>query len=174
MMAEVWKPIKDFPGYEVSDGGGIWSDRSGMRLLPSPNTTGIMKINLMRQGLTITRSVKTLVAEAFLDQQLTFEIAEDDKPTAINIDGDQRNCRADNLAWRPRWFAWKYTHQFNETIPREYLVQIVNERTGIIYPSVMEAGIAEGLLWEHVYDSMLSGKPVYPTGSHFDFLFNSV
>lgn len=171
VLNEIWKPIEDFPGYGISNTGFVWSDKSEMRLSTSPNTNGIFKVNLVKNGQIYTRSVKTMVAEAFIPKQLTFESP--DGHTPINIDGDQHNNHVDNLAWRPRWFAWKYTHQFNQPVPREYLVQVVNERTGVIYPSVMEAGIAEGLLWEYVYDSMIKGKPVYPTGSHFNFLFNS-
>lgn len=170
---EHWRPIEDFPGYSISDWGFVWSHKSDMRLSTSRNTNGIVKVNLVRDGEIITRSVKTMVAEAFLDRQLDLPLSEDEESTPINIDGNQQNNRVDNLAWRPRWFAWKYTHQFNYKPPREYLTQVVNERTQNVYTSVMEAGIAEGLLWEYVYQSMITGRPVYPTGSVFNFLFNS-
>lgn len=172
-MDEIWKPILNFPGYFVSNTGFIWSEKSDMRLSTSPNTNGIFKINLVKDGQIHTRSVKTLVAEVFLPRHLNLQLGSDEESTPINIDGNQHNNHVDNLAWRPRWFAWKYTHQFNEAPPREYLTKVVNERTGIIYPSVMDAGIAEGLLWEYVYQSMITGRPVYPTGSIFNFLFNS-
>lgn len=172
-MEEKWKPIENFPGYLISDHGFVWSEKSDMRLSTSPNTNGIMKVNLVKDGQIYTRSVKTMVAEAFLPHQLVIELSEEDESTPINIDGDQRNNHVDNLAWRPRWFAWKYAHQFNEDPPREYMTQVVNERTGIIYQSVMDAGIAEGVLWEYIYQSMITGRPVYPTGSIFNFLFNS-
>jgi hypothetical protein len=165
---ETWREIKDFPGYSVSDTGYVWSHKSEMRLSASPNNNGILKVNLVRDGQIHTRSVKTMVANEFLPQQLSLV---DGEQTPINIDGDHFNNHVRNLAWRPRWFAWKYAHQFNADVPQEYLIQVINETKQVIYPNVMEAGIAEGLLWEDVYKAMMSGKAVYPSGSHFDFNF---
>lgn len=170
---EEWRDIPDFPGYKVSNLGYIWSDLTRLRLNLSQAQTGAYKVNLMREGHIQTRIVRVLVAEAFvpIDQQLARENV---LVAPINLDGNQANNAASNLMWRPRWFAWKYTRQFNyydeNGIPVFFYIDIVNERTGHIYHSVMEAGIHEGLLWDDVYESIISGKQVYPTGSSFNFL----
>lgn len=161
---EEWKPIKGFPGYQVSDYGRIYSDKTGTMMSFSMNTTGTLKVNLMRQREIITRSVPVLVAEAFLGGRPRQE-----NMTPIHVDGDPRNNHADNLAWRPRWFAWKYARQFTEPIPPEYQTPVLNLLTNIRYLSVVAAGLDDAVLWEYVYNSILTGRPVFPTGATYDF-----
>lgn len=175
-MEEEWRDIEGFPTYQVSNRGHVWSKRSELRLSQSQNEGGVAKVNLVRDGGVFTRSVKVLVAEAFVakfhEPPNVSQNNGDPENTPINLDGDPTNNCVENLAWRPRWFAWKYARQFHEDIPVEYHVKVINETTGGIYDSVMEAGIADGVLWEYIYQSILSGRPVYPTGSIYDFLFD--
>lgn len=159
---EQWRPIVRFPDYQVSDVGRIYSDKTGTFLQPSMNSTGNVKVNLMLEGVVFTKSVRTLVADAFLPDDGFFE-----NPTPINLDGDHWNNHIDNLMWRPRWFAWKYSRQFNDPIPPEYKVPIVDIVQDVAWASTKYAGIALGLLWEYIYQSILTGRPVFPTGSVF-------
>lgn len=168
-----WRPIENFPGYQVSDAGEIWSDKTQQVISTSQNEAGVEKINLVRDGRIYTRSVRVLVAEAFLPKQEALATSDEDLPTPINLDGDPRNNTLGNLAWRPRWFAWKYAHQFKETVPTEFIkTPVIDIEHGKAYDSVCDAGVKEGLIWEYIYNSILTGKPVYPTGGIFGFSTN--
>lgn len=188
-MSERWVDVEEFPDYEISDHGNIFSKRNNQPLVPSWNGTSAMKINFSKEGVVHTRSVRVLVAEAFVDVEqgvIVNDPHEDIHETrrvyqrkinnrstdleVINIDGDQTNNHYENLAWRPHWFAWKYTRQFHEPPPSEYSVFLLNTQTGVVYDSVMDAGIANGLIWEYVYGSAITGRPVYPTGAVYEFV----
>lgn len=161
---EVWASVDDFPGYQVSDYGRIYSERTGTMMSCSLNSTGSLKVNLMQDNQIQTRSVRVLVARAFVAGEDEF-----DNATPINLDGDPWNNETDNLLWRPRWFAWKYMRQFHEPIPPEYKVAVMDPVADITWPSTMVAGVSEGILWEYIYNSILTGRPVFPNGRVYIF-----
>lgn len=164
-LEEQWKDISGFPGYQISNYGRIYSERTRCMLRFSMNDSNTLKVNLMLHGEIQTRSVRVMVAETFLGFEKSIE-----NDTPININGDVHDNRVMNLAWRPRWFAWKYTRQFHEPIPPEYGIPIFNEKTHETHESVIDAGIHNGELWEYIYNSILTGRPVYPSGSTYAFL----
>lgn len=178
-MNERWKIIQGFDDYLVSDQG--WIRRGNNPIAPSQTRDGTLKVNLSQRGAVVTRSVKTLVAQAFVPNE------QPDIPPEVDIygdvlrmpvtspwdtpilkDGDQRNCHYLNIAWRPRWFAWKYTRQFNLPPPRVYEIEVLDTDDGVVYASVMDAGIAHGILWQDIYNSILTGNMVFPTGHVYD------
>lgn len=163
-MSERWAQIPDFPGYDISDHGDVYSRLRNCRLSMSINQSGVTKVNLRQDGTITTRSVALLVAEAFSEgPRMPSDVP-------IHKDGHQVNNYYQNLAWRPRWYAWKYRHQFNSPIPVEFRIPIGNQTTRIRYTSTMLAGMADGILWELVYNSALSGRPVFPTGHIYELL----
>lgn len=173
-MLERWRDVDRFFNIQVSDHGNVRNVYTGRMIAQSENMAGDLKINIIVNGHHLSRSVKELVAEAFLDPPELMYIDDSGNmvytnPVPINIDGDKYNNHVNNLAWRPRWFAWKYAHQFNVDPPADYYLPIVNLRTGKKYMNVMEAGLDEGLVWEYVINSASSGRPVYPSGSVFAF-----
>lgn len=168
-MSERWIDIPEFPDYEISDHGNVHSKRNNQPIAPSWNGTGSVKVNFSVDGELHTRSVRVLVANAFVplpedDYSSSFDLE------VINIDGDMWNNHHENLAWRPHWFVWKYTRQFRDGPLPEYNVPILNTQTGELYDSVMDAGIADAVIWEYVYGSAINGKPVYPTGAVYEFV----
>jgi len=111
-MRVQWHELEEFPDYAVSEQGDIANIKTGIPRKLSINGQGIVKITLYdtRKQL-VTRSVARMVAEAFVpkpDQEI-FD-------TPIHMDGELTNCRADNLVWRPRWFAIKYHRQFRNKL----------------------------------------------------------
>lgn len=88
----------EFPGYEVSADGTVWSVGSNWRgrgkraLVPIEAGGGYMKVRLSVDGVRINRAVHRLVAAAFLPPR---------PPGAElrHLDGDKRNNAATNLAW---------------------------------------------------------------------------
>lgn len=164
-MYEEWCDIEGFPGYQVSNYGNVLKveGRRQGPMSPSKTNYGDLKVALVSEGRRVTRSLRTLVAEAFVAQPPYPNCN-----TVIVLDGDRENVAWDNLAWRPRWFAWKYTRQQQTEQPdshRKY--PVVNERTHEWYPSIIECGNKEGLLYEDIARSLLIHNQVFPTGDRF-------
>lgn len=92
-IAEIWKDIKGYPGYQISNMGRIWSIKSNNYLSPWKNNSGYRVINIQaangkRKGELIHR----LVALAFVENP-------DKKPEVNHIDRNKENNRMDNLEW---------------------------------------------------------------------------
>lgn len=167
-MEEEWKDIDGFPRYQVSSEGRIYNKATNRYMSPSTNQYGHLKISLMTEsGGRHDRSVVTLVARAFIE-----------KPNpacdrVICLNGDLSDARSENLAWRPRWFGWKYSHQLKTQQPAWHRnLAVINQETNEVYENIVEAGMAEGLLFEQIWHSTYSGGPVYPTGHHWSVVEN--
>lgn len=164
-----WFPIEEFPNYSVSNYGDIVNDSTGRLLRLSVTLQGAVKVNLLRDRETFTRSVKVLVAEAFVGG--IFRERNSEKfNTPIHLDGDQRNCRSDNLAWRSRSFAWNYTRQFSLITSEHHLGPIEDLDNGEIYDDLFSAAITNGLLVHDLYRAVPMKLEVPPTQQRFGFL----
>lgn len=101
---EVWKPIKDFNGYEVSNTGQVRSTnyrgKGVTRILKtSPDKmTGYMKVALIKDGKTKPKTVHRLVADAFIENPNNY-------PCVNHKDEDKTNNHVTNLEW--------CTHKYN-------------------------------------------------------------
>lgn len=100
--AEEWRPVEGWPGYEVSNLGGVRTQTRrvedgrtvhGRTLRPWRNDKlGHLAVSLNRGGWRKTASVHRLVALAFLGYPpLGAEVC--------HFDGDPTNNRVDNLRW---------------------------------------------------------------------------
>lgn len=122
-------------------------------------------ITLAASSRVLTRGLALLVADAFVPN-------EDERPfgTPINLDGDRMNCRADNLLWRPRWFAIKFHRQFFypdfHNIYRPF--QIV--QTGERFIGVKDPAIKYGLFYVDIFNSANRDEPIFPTNQVFRFV----
>lgn len=165
-MSEEWRTIIEFPGYQISDMGNIYNLRTRRLMRTNPNQFGNMKIWLTDYfGQGHTRSVAMLVANAFVEQP-------NDMCTYLMVlDGDLSNIEASNLAWRPRWFAWKYTRQLKLPQPLHYKnLPVLNLLTGEEYESIIEAGMTNGELFYDIWESTYRGNPLYPHGSVYEVI----
>lgn len=161
-METLWAQILEFPDYSISNYGEVVNDRTQRLMRLSMTLQGAVKVNLVNDEGRSTRSVKVLVAESFVEGQ------SDMFNTPIHLDGDQRNCRADNLMWRPRWFAWKYSRQFR--YPPVYLDRgpVLELESQIQYFTIYDAAIINGLLFLDVWQSItLIKEEVFPTWQRF-------
>jgi len=105
MLTEVWKPIEDFPEYEVSTLGNIRSHKRindvYLKTYYNGDGEGIVKVFLYTPNKERrSRSVANIVAKAFLPNPEGLYFVK-------HKDGDPRNNRVDNLRWamsrsRPR------------------------------------------------------------------------
>jgi hypothetical protein len=158
---EEWAEIEGFPRYLVSTEGRIFNQANNRMMKFSPNNYGHPKISLLNErGQRYTRSVAFLVAKAFVEAPNTL------CDRIIYLDGDLENVRAENLAWRPRWFGWKYSRQLKIDQPVYYKnLPVKNKVTNLEYENIVLAGTMEGLLFDHIWHSTYAGSPVFPDGS---------
>ncbi len=161
---EVWKDIRGLKGYSVSSLGDVRNISTNHIIKPQITKNGILYVPLFVNGEKVTRSVKVLVAKAFVSGRTkVFD-------TAINLDGDKRNNRADNLVWRPRWHAVKYSRQFLVEYPHGKKGPVQELGEGDIFETIIEAGIVNGVLFRDVFTSCRTANPVFPTKQVFGFV----
>jgi hypothetical protein len=100
-MQELWKPIKGFEDYEVSNTGYVrsWKTRGGRRPSPYTLAPGLIQgrryVNLMRDGKAHHLGVSVLVLEAFGSPKPA-------RHEAAHLDGDPGNSHLGNLQWMTR------------------------------------------------------------------------
>ena len=159
-----WVTIPDFPDYLISNHGEVVNKNSGRPISQSTTQKGVVKVGIVRGGTQYQRSVKVLVASAFVpgrDELLN---------TPIHLDGDPWNNRADNICWRPHWFAWRYTHQFSNVVDNDHLGPLRDIETRFRYLDVYEAAIVNGLLFVDIRKSIVTKEPVFPTFQVFELI----
>lgn len=154
MGDEVWAPITGFPDYEVSDHGRVRSDKALMAL--SRNQKGIRIVGLTVDHVQYKRSVAVLVARAFVDHN-----AHPAFNTPIHLNGNRDDCRAENLRWRPRWFARRYHQQFQSMPPDSGPIR--ETHTGETYEDIRHAAQSLGLLEKDIVLAMSLNTYVWPT-----------
>lgn len=157
-LEEQWQPILEFPTYSISNQGRVFNHRTNRVMRTSRNNFGHMKISLVDEyGYRRDQSVAKLVAEAFVDAPNLL------CDQVVVLDGDFTNLFAENLAWRPKWFAWRFTRQLKVKQPNHYYnLPVFNLETGETYDSIVEAGMREGLLFDDIWRSTYSGSPCFP------------
>jgi hypothetical protein len=105
MQEEVWKSIKDFENYEVSNKGNVRRIQCqiiykngvkcnyGIKYLKQENLKrGYKRVTLSSNDLKLRFSVHRLVASAFIPNNLN-------KPCVNHIDGNPSNNDLSNLEW---------------------------------------------------------------------------
>lgn len=164
-MQEEWLPIDEFPGYSVSNYGFVHSTNTERVLKNSPVQYNMPTVGMSIDGKQHRRSVAGLVARAFLPDPEA-----DHFDTPIHLDGDRSNCRVDNLAWRPRWFAINYHIERRSSPLPPWSRDIRLLDTGEVFSSPAEAAQKYGLLEVDINRSLVMGYDVFPHG--FTFIFD--
>lgn len=160
----------DLPAYSVSDEGDVRNDASLRNLAQSVTASGVRKVSLNdSDGKRRTLGVAHLVATNFVEgETTTFD-------TVINLDGDRSNNRAENLMWRPRWFAVAYHRQFSRVPVGGHCVCFDTEE---IFPRPIDAAMKYGLMEIDIVQSCFRTEEVayrgqsgvWPTGYEFMWL----
>lgn len=156
---DVWRQIDEFSKYAVSPEGLIKNIDRDTIVRSRQNVQGIAMVSLMRGNSRLTRSVALLVAEAYLAPPRN-----DAYNSIINLNGDRGDCSANNLMWRPRWFAIKYNRMFDKP---PFNVSVVIEETGEIFGTLREACMKYGLIEQDTYVTMLNNDQCFHYGYHF-------
>ena len=87
------KPIDNFPGYEISPDGVVWSYKSSSIIKDHPNSTGYRRVCLRKDGKSSYQFVHRLVALAWLSSG---------QGDVNHKDGDITNNCVSNLEWMTR------------------------------------------------------------------------
>ena len=92
MNIEVWKPIKDFPNYQISNRSRVKNITSGKIVKQCINSHGYYHVKLTNMIKRYTCTVHRLVAEAFIDNS-------DNKICIDHINRDRLDNDIGNLRW---------------------------------------------------------------------------
>lgn len=91
---EIWKTVRSFPNYQISNVGSIRNVKTGKILKVATNSYGYKLVCLSNKNKKQTSYIHRLVAEAFI--AATADI----KTSVVNhIDGDRSNNTIENLEW---------------------------------------------------------------------------
>lgn len=165
-MQEDYIEIEEFPNYYVSNFGKVVNmARGGAELAQHINQQGIVRVGMVRDRIQHTRAVAPLVGHAFLPDP------PQEHNTIIHLDGNRQNCRADNLMWRPRWFAIKFHKQFLwDAFWNNYNHPLYEVESGRTYQNATEVCMTEGLYISDVVKSYVEETFVPITYQEFRFL----
>lgn len=161
---ERFKPIFAFPRYEISSFGRVLNIKTQRDMVLSPTMHGVLTVGLMNDGVQYRRSVKVLVARAFVPGESSLF------NTPIQKDDDQTNLNMNNIVWRPRGFAWEYTRQFHDPPTWFFSAPIIELPSNRQYKSIMEAAVENGILCKHIRRSILNDYKVFPTGDKYFYM----
>lgn len=164
-----FEPIKEFPDYGVNYHGDVLNFVTNRFLLHHVGTGGHIYVSLRDQdGSRKVRALGRLVAEAYLP-----EPDMENQNTVIHLDYDYVNNSADNLVWRPRWFAIQYHKQAKldsyPYIDREF----IDVDSGRIYDNSHMFCIEHGALDLDVATALANDRPLlYPRLMNLSWLSN--
>ena len=160
-----WAEIDEFPGYNVSEYGNVFGPNHDAPLTQTLNQQGIPTVGLVRDHRQHRRSVPVLVANAFLPDPPRSDFI-----TPIQLDGDRLNCCADNLLWRPRWFAIQYHRERRQDPFPNWRKPFELIETGEMFNHPQDCAVKYGLLEDGdfgIFIAMANKKGIFPTGFHF-------
>lgn len=105
IVNEIWKDIKGYPQYQISNMGRIWSCRQNRYMKPYKNNKGYQMIKLIAvNGKRKAELVHRLVALNFIDNP-------EHKPEVNHINHIRDDNRLENLEW--------VTHSENNMLGRK-------------------------------------------------------
>lgn len=160
---EDWRTIEGFEQYEVSDEGRV-RNASTLRILGQyDNGKGYQQVVMQKDGKNVARAVHRLVANAYLGE-------EDRNHIPMHIDDDLSNNRAENLVWKPRWFATERRKQKRAQRPADYR-PIRIRQTGEIFENSLECAKAIDGSESMILLSAKTSNVTYK-GLNFEFIRN--
>jgi len=160
---EEWIEIDEFPEYSVSTFGRISNNTHKRILTRALNNRGIPTVGLYDGPRQYRRAVPVLVADAWVSNLFGEHF---NTPTHLN--GDRQDCHADNLVWRPRWFAIRYHQEILiDMFPDWHNAPFELLQTEEVFQKPLPCAEKYGLLQMDIFLGMLNKRPVFPGGLEF-------
>lgn len=97
---EIWKTVKDYPNYEVSNMGRV-RNKEGKILCFETTEKGYFRVDLTNNEGRKHFKVHRLVASAFIPNDNNF-------PQINHKDENKQNNTVDNLEWCTNWYNAHY------------------------------------------------------------------
>lgn len=97
------KTIKDFPMYEITTNGKIWSKYRNIYLCPKFDKDGYATVTLYKNSRKYSRRVHRLVAETFIPNPNNY-------PIVNHKDENVKNNNVENLEWCNYSYNTRYGH----------------------------------------------------------------
>ena len=159
---EIWKDIKGYEGkYQISSLGRVkslkYNNTKESKLLHQSLINNYYSVCLWKQRKGKQYRIHRLVAEAFIPNPLHL-------PEVNHIDENKLNNNVDNLEWCSSKYNCNYGAR-NKKLSKP--VQCVE--TGIIYPSILNAGKQTGINYTHLGD-VARGKRKTAGGYHWKYV----
>lgn len=132
---EIWKTIKDYPDYEVSNLGRVKSNKRKTPLILSINqySNGYQFVSLFNKNGHKSHLIHRLVLEAFCPQENM------DKLQVNHKDCNRTNNQLENLEWVTPQENRDYRDNLKHTPKAEsILVQFLDNREDMIFNSMTE------------------------------------
>lgn len=166
---EIWLECPGYSLYEVSNFGRVRRSRDGLPMATSMNKAGALKLSLCTvDGERITEPVQNLVASAFVPKPEAeawgHEYIHCDY--VLHKDRDKTNNRAWNLVWRTKRHIMLYHEQFKNLPEGAYTGPVVNLTWDVVYNTVYEAAVEEGVLMEEILRCMETDRGNYEYGTY--------
>lgn len=141
-MDEVWRDVKDFPQYRVSNLGRVYSLKTKKILKPHPDKKGYLRVKLWeKKGYTF--KVHRLVAQAFIDNPQNL-------PQVNHKDENKQNNRVNNLEWCDNSYNATYGTHITRgaeklTNRKDLSIPVICLETGTVYLSIEDAKRKTGI-----------------------------
>ena len=149
-----------FPLYSVSDLGEVMNNNGWIAKAHMKNQHGYNFVSLYQGSRRMSRQVSALVAETFLRGMYPLEW-----DTIIHLDGDLDNCKASNLAYRPRSYAIRYNRAIRTADRSQWHLEhtaVDWDGNELYFDNVVDSATHFGILMEEVLKALDTGdSPVF-------------
>lgn len=177
-MQEIWRTVKDYPLYSVSNLGRLKNNKTQKILKGGLDSYGYRIVILCNNGKRKIKTIHRLIAESFIDNP-------DNKPQVNHINGVKTDNRVINLEWvtnqENQNHFWRVINSDVNKANRSKAhkgknllsenpnaKQVIRLEDGKIYPTIKEAALDIGVRYNKICD-VCAGRAKTVKKYHFKY-----